>query len=220
MASSWFILAEVVRRIDGRPFERYVREEIFLPLGLDGCWIGIDAARYAELAASLVPMWDTAKSPPELHRWHEEVRATRPNPGSNGYGPMRELGRLYECLLGGGRHPQQGGRILSPQTVEALTARHRTGLLDQTFRHVMDWGLGVIPNPAVYGDATVPYAYGPHASRRAYGHSGYRSSTGFADPEHRLVVALAVNGTPSDADHATRFRTLCAAIYEELGLAR
>ncbi len=212
MASSWFILGELVQHLDGRAFDRYVREEIFLPLGLDGCWIGIDPTRYAELAPTLVPMWDTAKSPPEVHRWHEEARATRANPGSNGYGPIRELGRFYEAL--------QGARILSAPAVEALTARHRTGMMDQTFRHVMDWGLGVIPNPAIYGDASVPYAYGPHASRRAYGHSGYRSSTAFADPEYGLVVALAVNGTPSDTDHGSRFRALCAAIYEDLGLGR
>jgi CubicO group peptidase (beta-lactamase class C family) len=83
----------------------------------------------------------------------------------------------------------------------------------------MDWGLGFIPNPAIYGDPDMPYAYGRHASRRAFGHSGYRSSTAFADPEHGLVVALAVNGTPSDEAHARRFRAILEAIYEDVGLA-
>jgi len=83
---------------------------------------------------------------------------------------------------------------------------------------VMDWGLGLIPNPAIYGDPDVPYAYGRHAGRRAFGHSGRRSSTAFADPEHGLVVALMVNGLPGDAEHAARFRVLLEAIYEDLGL--
>jgi CubicO group peptidase (beta-lactamase class C family) len=217
MASSWFILGELIQRLDGRPFARYVREEIFLPLGMGESWIGIDPDSFPTLAPRLVPIWDTAKTPPEMHRWHLAPRATHPNPGSNGYGPMRQLGRFYEALLGGGEWADR--RILRPQTVEALVARHRTGLVDQTFRHVLDWGLGFIPNPAVYGAESVPYAYGPHASRRTYGHSGYRSSTAFADPEHGLVVALAVNGTPSHEAHTERFRTLCAAIYEDLGLA-
>src|SRR6185369_11703362 len=106
-------------------------------------------------------------------------------------------------------------------------------MLDHTFRQVMDWGLGVIPNSrpglletlATYRDASgetadpaLPYHYGPHASRRAFGHSGYRSSTAFADPQHGLVVALAVTGTPSDAAHGERFTTLLATLYEELGL--
>lgn len=217
MASSWFVLGELIQRLDGRPFARYVREEIFLPLGMDDCWIGIDPDSFPILAARLVPVWDTAKTPPEMHRWHLAPRATHPNPGSSGYGPVRQLGRFYEALLAGGAW--RGRRILRPQTVEALVARQRTGLFDHTFRHVMDWGLGFLPNPAIYGDDSVPYAYGPHASRRACGHSGYRSSTAFADPEHGLVVALAVNGTPSHEAHAQRFRGLCAAIYEDLGLA-
>ena len=132
-----------------------------------------------------------------------------------GYGPLRELGRFYEALLDGGRG------IVAAATVAAMTARQRVGLFDHTFQHVMDWGLGFIPNPRGSDDRddpTVPYAYGPHASRRAFGHSGYRSSTAFADPEHGLVVALAVNGTPSDEAHRARFHALCGAIYEDLQL--
>jgi CubicO group peptidase (beta-lactamase class C family) len=130
---------------------------------------------------------------------------------------MRDLGRFYAALAGGGA--LGGARILRPQTVEALFARHRTGLLDHTFGMVMDWGLGFIPNPAAYGDPTVPYAYGRHASRRACGHSGDRSSTAFADPAHGLAVALAVNGLPAEEAHQRRFRRLTAAVYEDLGLA-
>ena len=217
-SSSWFVLGELVRRLDpaGRAFEVYVREEIFLPLGMRDSWIGMPAERFRAYGNRLAAMWDTAVDPPQPHQWDTEPRMTRCSPGSNGCGPVRELGRFYEALVGGGEHE---GPLLTPQTVEALMARHRTGLLDQTFRKVMDWGLGFIPNPAIYGDPAVPYSYGRHASRRACGHSGYRSSTAFADPEHGLVVALAVNGTPSDEAHAARFAAVLEAIYEDLGLA-
>jgi CubicO group peptidase (beta-lactamase class C family) len=114
--------------------------------------------------------------------------------------------------------PGSGTRIISPQSVEALTARHRVGMLDATFKHTMDWSLGFIPNSAHYGAETVPYAYGHHASRRAVGHSGYRSSLAFADPEHGLAVALVLNGTPSNAGHERRVRRIVDALYEDLGL--
>ncbi|MDQ1431245.1 MAG: hypothetical protein QOF40_1847, partial [Actinomycetota bacterium] len=42
------MLAEVVRRRDGRRFEHYVREEIFEPLGMTDCWVGMPAARVAD----------------------------------------------------------------------------------------------------------------------------------------------------------------------------
>ncbi len=217
MSSSWFVLGELVRRLDGRPFPRYVREEILEPLGMGDCWVGMPAARFRAYGARIAPLWATEPAPPQVHAWTNEAHLTACSPGGNGCGPARELARLYEMLLGGGS--LDGRRIVSPQTVEALTARQRTGMLDHTFRKVMDWGLGMIPNPAIYGDPDVPYAYGRHASRRACGHSGYRSSTAFADPEHGLAVALVVNGTPGDDAHRRRFQDLTTAIYEDLGLA-
>jgi len=216
LQSSWFVLGEIVRRLDGRPFERYVREEIFEPLGMSSSWVGMPVERYRADLHRIAPLYDTEARPAKDLGWIGERGLTTCSPGSNGCGPMRELGWLYETLLAGGL--RRGTRVLSPQTIEAMTARQRTGLLDQTFRKVMDWGLGLIPNPAIYGDPDVPYAYGRHAGRRAFGHSGRRSSTAFADPEHGLVVALMVNGLPGDAEHAARFRTLLEAIYEDLGL--
>jgi CubicO group peptidase (beta-lactamase class C family) len=222
-ASSWFVLGEVIRRVDGRSFASYVREEVFAPLGLEDSWVGIPADRYRAYreAGRIAATYDTDGAAPRPHGWETEERAVFSNPGGNGFGPLRELGRFYEALLARGAPPpgRPGRRILSPQAVEALTARHRVGLLDHTFRHPLDWGLGFIVNSARHGPETVPYGYGHHASARAFGHSGYRSSTGFADPERGLAVALAFNGTPSDAAHERRIRAVLDAIYEDLGLA-
>jgi len=218
-ASSWFILGEVVQRVDGRPFDRYVREEVFEPLDMFDCWVGMPPERWRAYheAGRIGAMWDTATSPPRPHGWDTEKRCVRCHPGGNGYGPMRELGRFYEMLLA--RGTLGGRRLLSPQTVEALTTRHRTGMQDHTFKHVLDWGLGFIINSSQYGADTVPYGYGHHASPRTFGHSGYRSSTGFADPERGLAVALAFNGTPGNEAHERRVRAVTDAIYQDLGLA-
>lgn len=217
--SSWFLLGEVVRRIDGRPFERYVREEVFEPLGMVDSWIGMPPERYAgyNAAGRIAVMHNTEVAGHPAHGWETEERCVRCHPGGNGYGPMRELGRFYEMLLARGAGSGER-RILTPQSVEALSARHRAGMLDVTFKHVMDWGLGVIVNSVHHGAETVPYGYGHHASRRTFGHSGYRSSTGFADPEHGLAVALAFNGTPANDLHEKRIRAVLDAVYEDLGL--
>ncbi|HEX4966411.1 MAG TPA: serine hydrolase domain-containing protein [Thermoanaerobaculia bacterium] len=218
-ASSWFVLGEVIRRVDGRPFDRYVREEVFVPLGMHDSWVGMPAERYLfyKGAGRLGALWNTEGPEPKEHGWDTEERCVRPNPGGNGYGPVRELGRFYETLLARGM--REGRRILSPQAVEALTARHRVGMMDATFKHVLDWGLGFIVSSAQYGTETVPYGYGHHASPRTFGHSGYRSSTGFADPERGLAVALAFNGTPGNEAHEQRVRSVLDAVYEDLGFA-
>ena len=219
LASSWFVLGEVIRRVDGRPFETYVREEIFCPLGMRDSWIGMPADRYATYRAEdrIAVMWNTEKTPPESYGWETEERCTRPHPGGNGYGPLHELSRFYEMLLGRGSY--QGRRLLLPQTVDLFTSRQREGMIDATFKHPLDWGLGFILNSNHYGADTVPYGYGHHASSPTFGHSGNRSSTAFADPEHPLVVALAFNGLPDNERHEHRIRAVLDAIYEDLGLA-
>jgi CubicO group peptidase (beta-lactamase class C family) len=216
-ASSWHILGEVLRRLDGQPFDQYVREEIFAPLGMNDCWIGMPSQRSDEYGdrVGIMHMTEGGRPMPLRSEFNDDRIPYRP--GGSGWGPMRELGRFYEMLLFRGQ--RDGMRLLSPQTVEALTARHRVGMYDETLRHIVDWGLGFIIDSNLYGAATVPYGYGPHCSPRTFGHSGNQASVGFCDPEHGLVVAWVFNGTPGERRHQQRGRAMNAAIYEDLNLA-
>jgi CubicO group peptidase (beta-lactamase class C family) len=216
VASTWFVLGELVRRIDGRPFEHYVREEIFLPLGMIDSWVGMPVDRYAEYGNRIGIMQNTDPAFTPAHAWDTPEMAALCKPGGNGRGPMRELVRFYQMLLNAGS--LDGVRILAPQTVEAMTARHRVGMYDHSFKHIMDWGLGFIVNNNQYGIDTIRYGYGPRASWRTFGHSGHRSSVAFADPKHQLAVALVFNGTPAEEAHDQRVRAALTALYEDLGL--
>ena len=216
LAASWFILGELVRRVGGKPFAGYVRQEIFEPLGMRDSWIGMPSGTFQQYGRRLGPVFDTQTDPLTPLDWHSEMRVTRCSPGANGWGPARELGRFYEMLLEGGT--LQDNRILRPQTVAALTARHRTGLFDKTFRQTLDWGLGFVINGSDE-DGKSGYGHWPAASARTYGHSGYRSSTAFADPEHQVAVAILLNGTPDEASHLRRMRAITTAIYQDLGYA-
>ncbi len=213
-AASWFILGEIVRRMDGRPYEQYVREAIFEPLGMDDSWIGMPAERYRAYGDRIGLMPDTARNPiaPEDPQ-QDQAAATTCRPGSGGRGPVRELARFYAMLLAGGEN------VLSAQSVRELTTRHRVGMFDNTFRHVIDWGLGFIVNSNRYGADTVPYGFGNHASDDTYGHGGAQSSASFADPAHGVVVAIVWNGTPGEPKHQRRARETLAALYKDLELA-
>ncbi|MGB2695559.1 MAG: serine hydrolase domain-containing protein [Dehalococcoidia bacterium] len=209
-SSGWFILGEIVRRVDGRPFDRYVREEIFEPLGMHDCWVGMPPERYRVYGQRIGFMHytdgDEGLRPVQIV--DTEEGCARCVPGGGGRGPMRELGRFYEALLFGGALGET--RILSPQTVAAMTARHRVGMFDETFRIAIDWGLGFIIDSILYGK---------HCSTRTFGHGGARSSTGYADPEHGLVVAIVTNGMPESRAHYFRFNDISSAIYEDVGIA-
>ena len=214
---SWWLLGEVVRRLDGRDYATYVRDEFFLPLGMHDSWMAVPPEVQREYGDRWGIMQKTEGGQVAPLGFDTEQAAANCRPSGSGRGPARELGRFYEMLLTGGT--LNGRRIISPQTVEALVARHRAGMYDHTFRHVMDWGLGFVINSNQYGADTVPYGYGPHASYRTFGHSGYQSSSAFADPEHGLAVAIICNGTPGEAAHDARMRAVHAALYEDLALA-
>ena len=217
-ASSWFILGELINRLTNTPVERYVRSQIFEPLGMTDSWLILNAAQQNAYAARLGVLFNTSNGKREPAAWDSDPNGLeRCVPGSSGRGPVSELARFYEMLLFRGE--LNGARIVSAQTVEAVTARHRTGMLDHTFGHIMDWGLGFLVDSNIYGADTVPYGFGRHCSPRTFGHGGFESSSAFCDPEFRLVVAWVMNGTPGFLKHNQRCRAINSAIYVDLGFA-
>jgi CubicO group peptidase (beta-lactamase class C family) len=207
-AAGMSVLGEVVARASGTPFEQYVRDEIFVPLGMQDCWVGMPPARYEAYGERIGLMHDTTGAAPVVLRGIDSPRASAsPMPGANGRGPIRQLGRFYEMLLGHGA--RDGVGVLSPVTVAAISARHRTDMIDETFGVVMDWGLGL---------AIDTFAMGRHSSRRAFGHGGHQSSIAFCDPEYGVVVAVVCNGMPGLERHNARLDAISSAVYVDLGI--
>jgi CubicO group peptidase (beta-lactamase class C family) len=212
LTSGMSVLGEVVARRSGVPFERYVRDEIFEPLGMHDCWVGMPPERFAQYGDRIGVMHDTSRrdAPPrEVPGLDTDAVTAKPVPGGNGRGPMRELARLYEMFRGHGT--LDGVRVLSPQTVEAMRARHRVAMHDETYGITLDWGLGLIIDH---------YGVGKHSSRRTFGHGGAQSSVSFCDPEHGLVAAYVCNGMPGAERHHERLDEVSSAIYVDLGIAQ
>ena len=215
-ATSWFILGEILSRLSGHSYADAMRKDLLNPLNLHETWVSLEAQEYAENAARLGKMFVRESAGLRLLDWHERGRCQRPSPGANTRGPIRELGRFYEMLLNEGMTPN--GRIVSAQTVAAMTARHRVGEFDLTLAHAVDFGLGVIIDSNRYGAETVPYGYGKYCSPRTFGHGGAQSSQGWCDPESGLVVAYFFNGRPGEGQHGRRTRKLNEAICLDLRL--
>jgi CubicO group peptidase (beta-lactamase class C family) len=211
-ASSWKILGAVVEAADGRPIDRYVRDEICAPLGLDDVRMGIPEAEQRELGERRTPVYWKGHAMPvadpdgfrmvpyrvdEIHNepWH----VAKVEPGGGMRGPAHQLGRFYESLLG------YGPAILDPRTVELMGAVHRYGIKDRLFRMNLPWGLGV------------QRSFTGGTSRRAFGHGGMASSRGLADPECKVVMALVTNGLPSFLPAEERLFQVTDAVYSALG---
>ncbi|MDZ4687847.1 MAG: serine hydrolase domain-containing protein [Planctomycetaceae bacterium] len=211
-ASSWFVLGEIAQRLCGRPFVDVIRDEIFQPCGMTDTRSSISATELPTLSERIAPLWERSRTGLALLGWHEPPRVTSPSPGSNTWGPIRELGRFYETLRTGG--------LLQPKSLSAMTARQRVGQFDATLGHVVDFGLGVIIDSNQYGADTVPYGYGRFCSPRTFGHGGAQSSQGYCDPDRGLVVAYLFNGRAGEPQHNRRCRTFNEALYRDLNIAQ
>ena len=96
--SGWYILGELVRRIDGRPLEEVLREEILKPLGMVDSWVGMPSEQYRAYGSRLSVMHNTATREP--HHMGEEMReqvATACNPGAGGTDLCGNSGFFTRC---------------------------------------------------------------------------------------------------------------------------
>lgn len=145
----------------------YCREEIFLPLGMPDCYVGMPQAAYDGYAADgrfaeLRTMGAKGKilTTATVGVKANEVMACVP--GSNGRAPACQWLRVFECLLAGGT-ARDGTVILKPETVEMFTRRHRVGMFDAVQGILCDWSLGLFVRT---GDAAQQmYALPPPPAR-------------------------------------------------------
>ena len=216
VASGWYVLAELIRRCDGREYPRYVREAIFEPLGMRDSWIGMPRERHRDYGDRIAPMHATEFEPMTHPYWPWAGSADACvlcRPGGSAWGPARELGRFYEALLMAGSW--QGVRILQPASVAQMTTRQTRALFDETFQVPLDRGLGVVLDSKHYGVGSA--WFGTRCSEQTYGHGGFRCAIAFADPARRLAAAVLFNGMPTDVAHAARVRAVLDALYADLG---
>ncbi|MDX6293237.1 MAG: hypothetical protein QOH50_2312 [Kribbellaceae bacterium] len=194
-----WIVAELVSRIDGRPFDLFVRQEIFEPAGMDESWIGMPLETYRAVQNRIAIIPGSARSGTE-----EWVTWGRPTGG--GHGPIAQLGRFYQALL--------DGRILIATTLAAMSSRQLTNVYDEYLGATVDRGLGF-----ALGSSNPAHGYGDHASPRAFGHGGRTWSVAFADPAHDLAAAVYWNGAADPATHTQRLPSLLNALYLDLEIA-
>lgn len=212
-SSGWKILGAVVERIDGRPIDRYLTEEVLGPLGVDNMRLGIPLEEQNALGERIAPVYWRGHAMPvvdpdgglqmvpyKVDQFHNEPHfVAKVEPGGGMRGPARELGRFYESLLG------FGDPVLEPRTVEVMSSVHRYGIKDRLFRQNIPWGLGV------------QVAFTGGTGRRAFGHGGMASSRALADPEFGLVMAVVTNGLAGFVDAEQRLFEITDAVCSALG---
>lgn len=190
---SWLV-GEVVHRVSGQPFSRFLHQEICQPLGLSGMFVGIpDAVEHR--VVTLYEIFESGQPPtvddskPQtvagflmpLHTMMNRPDARRACiPASNGIMNARSIARHYAALLPGG---VDGIELLPRERIRQATQLQsptHPDPADAPMCMALGWWLG---------------CHGSDMGTRptAFGHGGYGGSIGFADPEYRLAVGLTKN---------------------------
>lgn len=211
-----YITGEIVRRIDGRAVDEFIREELAAPLGADfilGC-SEEDLARVAphivnsanELMAGggLVNerTLDMFKPLPNGHEFigsPEFLKCVFPS--GSGVSHSLALARLFAPVACGGEY--KGKRYFDLNTLEAMYEeqwRHPDSMFDYDFRVAT----GLLLN--------IPFNYwGREGNVGTAGAGGYCA---FADPENRISFAYTPNRFTSGAGLGDEQRRLVDALYE------
>jgi CubicO group peptidase (beta-lactamase class C family) len=129
VASTWFLLGEIIQRLTGRAYADVLREQIFAPammtetvayLPLENVSRSLPDERDTGLIA---PLYERVAGQLQMLDWHQPPRSTAPSPGSSHRGPIRDLGHFYEALLRSFAPPAKGGTGGVASGAAALFAR-------------------------------------------------------------------------------------------------
>jgi CubicO group peptidase (beta-lactamase class C family) len=202
--TNWHVLAEILQRLTGRPYEDSVVEVVFDPLGMDDtrAYLTEESAGTVEWAPLRTigkdgsqEVYGLDQSPWSLSKW----------PGLTCRGPAREMARVMECIAGW-RHPQS----VDPQWRAKLLTPVRLDLCDPVFEgSEVQWSLGL---------CTDPMSYGLPLSKRVAGYTGVRSSFVVADLETGVTVAFISSLMPQVPRDWARKRRIIRAVYNDLGM--
>lgn len=204
-----FALGEVIRRVDGRMPRDFMREELFVPLGMDAS-LGVPVSAIAEVippeAKSEVTLLDPTGSERRtsdiVRRFRMPSTLTGQLPAANAIGTAESLARFYAMLERGGE--LDGVRVLTEETVREATRVCWQTDYDRTSTLPASYGLGFLVDGILE----------PFNEQGVFGHTGQQTTIGYADPGRGLAVAYLTNGLHDPVHVQLRYSEIALALAE------
>ncbi|MEX2093693.1 MAG: serine hydrolase domain-containing protein [Pirellulales bacterium] len=181
------VVGRIVEVASGQPYDEFLRERIFVPLGMNETTFhptGDARERMATLYRKRDgKLGDGGDSLVPGERWHGAGEpGCVPNPSGGLFSTAGDLDRFYSMILAGGE--LDGKRIVSADAVHQMTTV-KTGDLATGFTPGNGWGLGwcIVREPQ---DVTGMLSPG------SFGHGGAYGTQGWVDPVKRRIFVLLI----------------------------
>ncbi|GGN50324.1 CubicO group peptidase (beta-lactamase class C family) [Actinoplanes campanulatus] len=212
------LLGVLVARVTGRPFDEFLHERVFAPLGMTDTGFHVPADRIDRMPVLYIPdpadggfqVWDEGPG----GRWSEPPAF--PGGGGGLASTVDDYHAYFRMLLNHGVH--QGERILSRPAVELMTtnrlppaqqAARTTLALDNV--HVSfgqgqhgGWGLGM----------AVRTYRGDYAPIGQFGWDGGSGTSTYADPDNDLIGILCTQVGATTPDATRAFLDFWTTLYQ------
>jgi CubicO group peptidase (beta-lactamase class C family) len=169
--------ARIVELLSGKPYEVFLSERIFTPLGMKNTSFSVKPKDINRVSAlyqpSAVSGIEAAKAP----NWSDY-----PHPDGGLYSTAMDIARWMQAILDKGIF--NGTRILTEESVNELT-KIQTGALETGFTEGMSYGLafGVVRKPTGVTEMLSP---------GTFGHGGAFGTQEWADPKTGTVYILMI----------------------------
>lgn len=196
-----FILAEIIRRVSGKPIRQYLDEVVRQPMGMKSFQYGVTPEQVDEVAddvftgpkppfplSALVKRAFGADMPTAVRLANDPLFRTGVVPSGNIYCTAEEASRFFEVLLRGGV-TESGDRIFSERSIQRARIEQSYHEHDAVLQYPFRFGLGFMlgsDRSSVLGPDTP----------EAFGHMGFTNIILYADPERDISIALLNNGKP------------------------
>lgn len=198
-----WVIAELVRRVDGRTFDRFLAEDLAAPLRMEDTYVGLPAE--LEGRVSRIHLME-----PDADANGYAVTFDRPEvhrvicPGANGIATAGDLARFYAMLER--RGTLDGVKALRAETVAEGMALQAEGI-DQSLGLFAQRALGLALNDERMGRPT-------GNPRHTFGHGGAGTSIGWADWDTGLAVGYITNGFRGAEKNNARLAEVSQAVRD------
>src|SRR5687767_2322208 len=170
------ILGRIIEVISGKSYEQFIREFIFMPLGMKDSFFFIPEEKLNRVA-SIYRLQDG-----KLSKWQELEAYARsakyPGPEFGMYSTASDLSALGQMMLNGGTF--KGRRVLSKMSVTLMTQNHTLNIKSAVTQRPAYQGLG-------WGLAGDPMNDFPLTSPGSFGHNGAFGAIMWIDPRESLI---------------------------------